>query len=307
MVQALEKGAGRSPEKAGALKEVKMAMIKRRARCPHSLRAISEAFHARGIYFKPLREKPILTSSDRTKRRKFGGANKYRTKKMWLKKPHGIIDNKSWALYLNQKGRAYAAGRRVRGAYKGRGDGLKPYLVKPKGGNSKFPAKRIQVTAAVIKGRIRMWRYATGRWNGSQAASMYLTDLRKALKKAYPEVARSARGKYVVMEDNDPAGYQSTKGKDAKAAARIKSMPLPPRSPDLNVLDYSLWSEINKRMREEEAKFRSDRVETRDKYLARLRRTALSLPQPVVAKAVQSMHKRVRLVVKARGGLIDCD
>ena len=80
-------------KKAGALKEVKMAMIKRRARCPHSLRAISDAFHARGIYFRPLREKPILTSSDRAKRRKFGGANKHRTKKMWLKVVHLI----SWS------------------------------------------------------------------------------------------------------------------------------------------------------------------------------------------------------------------
>ena len=295
-------------KKAGGLREVTVAMVKRRARCPYGERAILDAFHDHGIYFKPLRAKPILTKADRAKRRVFAGKNKRRTKKQWVFQPHATIDNKSWQLFLNHKGRVFAARRAVRGALRRRGDGLKPHLVKPKAGNLKYSAPSVQVTAAVIKGRIRMWRYTTGRrWNGNEAASMYKGDLSKALKKAYPEVARRPRAKFVVMEDNDPAGYKSSKGIAAKSEARMSVLALPPRSPDLNVLDYSLWKAIATRMREQEAKFRSSRVETKEQYKARLRRTALGLPTAEVTKAVQAMHKRVRMVAKERGGLIKCD
>ena len=168
-------------------------------------------------------------------------------------------------------------------------------------------ALTVRVTAAVVKGRIRMWRYITGKhWNGGEAASMY-SDLSKVLKKQFPDVARSSRRKFKVLEDNDPAGYKSGKGLTAKATARIESLDLPKRSPDLNVLDYSLWKEIGKRMRAQEAKFSDARVETREQHMKRLARTALGLPRAVVLKAVESMHKRVRLVTKERGGLIKCD
>ena len=40
--------------------------------------------------------------------------------------------------------------------------------------------------------------------------------------------------------------------RQAKKEVGIKPFSLPPRSPDLNPLDYSIWAEINKRMRKQE-------------------------------------------------------
>ena len=71
----------------------------------------------------------------------------------------------------------------------------------------------------------------------------------------------------------------------------------------MNVLDYSLWHAINERMREQERSFDEKKKETRESYLARLRRTALGLPSSVVKKAVMDMHRRVRLAVAAMGGV----
>ena len=79
----------------------------------------------------------------------------------------------------------------------------------------------------------------------------------------------------------------------------------PPRSPDFNVLDYNLWAEINKRMREQQAKFLEGKKETKEKYMNRLRRTALALPTSVIKKAVGDMSRRVALVSKAKGNLIE--
>ena len=84
--------------------------------------------------------------------------------------------------------------------------------------------------------------------------------------------------------------------------AGITTDDLPKRSPDLNVLDYSLWHAINARMRVQDRSL-CKKKESKAQYLARLRRTAMGLPQSVVTKAVQDMHRRVRLLARAKGGL----
>ena len=78
---------------------------------------------------------------------------------------------------------------------------------------------------------------------------------------------------------------------------------MPPRSPVLNVLDYSLWSEISKRMRRQEQDFHNNKKESKVTFLARLRRTALMLPPSVVEKAVGNMAKRSAYVRDAEGQL----
>ena len=80
---------------------------------------------------------------------------------------------------------------------------------------------------------------------------------------------------------------------------------LPKRSPDLNVLDYSLWRAINVRMRAQEASFPSGMRETQAEFLARLRKTALGLPQREVGKAVQDMRRRVAMVLARNGKLFN--
>ena len=133
----------------------------------------------------------------------------------------------------------------------------------------------------------------------------YAGPLRAALAEAYPEIARNPRKKFLVLEDNDPAGYKCRKAMVAKAEAGIKTTDLPPRSPDLNVLDYSLWHAINVEMRKQEARFHKGKVETKAAFIERLKDTALALPGPVVKKAVRDMERRLLLIKKAKGGLIE--
>ena len=58
-----------------------------------------------------------------------------------------------------------------------------------------------------------------------------------------------------------------------------------------------------KMMRKAEAKFNARRRESVYQYVARLKRTALGLHSVDVKRAVQSMHRRVRLCVENKGGL----
>ena len=132
---------------------------------------------------------------------------------------------------------------------------------------------------------------------------MYAGPLEKAMKKAFP--GRGERALGIVLEDNDPAGYKSNLATKTKEECRIQTLDLPPRSPDFNVLDYSLWHAINEKMRDQEANFPADKKETAEEFKQRLRRTALTLPASVVMSAVQDMKRRLGLLHEARGKLIN--
>ena len=121
--------------------------------------------------------------------------------------------------------------------------------------------------------------------------------MKKTLRAAYPGVR-----KHVVLEDNHPAGYKLRAGLKAKAAVGITTLNLPKRSPDLNVLDDSLWSQINTQMREAEAKRPKDFTEGWQEYKDRLRRTALALPAAVVKEAVMDVKRRLHALEVANGG-----
>ena len=79
------------------------------------------------------------------------------------------------------------------------------------------------------------------------------------------------------------------------------AMDFPKRSPDLNPLDYRIWHEVNRRMRETEKKW-TKKTETREQYLARLRKTAKAIPAAFVNSAVGDLARRCKLVIKAKGG-----
>ena len=103
------------------------------------------------------------------------------------------------------------------------------------------------------------------------------------------------------MEDNDPTGFKSKKGEAAKAECNIVPFVIPPRSPDLSVCDYALWTQINRSMRRQEKRFKSDKYEKRSDYVARLRRTAKNLSPVFVKKAIGNMKERCRRLFKSKG------
>ena len=84
--------------------------------------------------------------------------------------------------------------------------------------------------------------------------------------------------------------------------AHIAAFTIPKRSPDLNVCDFSLWKEVNRRMRAQEKSWGNGKRETRAVFLARLRRTAMRLPRNFVLKSIGDMWRRCRLLGAAGGG-----
>ena len=219
-------------------------MIKARAHVTACNRTVLDAFHDHGIWFHTLAERCILSKEDRTNRLVWAFARKRRSKQGWQVRPHATIDNKKFQVYANRQGRQHAARRGVRGAYKKRGTKPYPWLVRPKG-SLKFPAKGVQVTAAVIKGKIRMWEYHSKGWNAKVAAAMYTGPLLKALRRAFPTDAANPKCRWEVLEDNDPSGYKTKQALAAKARVRIRTDDLPKRLLEEAALVRHLYSRIS--------------------------------------------------------------
>lgn len=281
---------------------VTVAMLKRSTRVKASERTILKALHERNIFFRKLREKPVLTEADITERYAF--ATKYRSKSVqwWLQHIHASIDGKFFKVYLTGSSRVQAAQHQTHGAYRSPGQGLDGAYVKPKkSAKVNTGAKSALIIAAVGAGRVMMWHdVPDGRWNGGAAASMYTKPLKTALLDTWGQ-----KRKFTVLEDNDPTGFKSSKGARAKADAGIKAFIIPKRSPDLSVCDYAIWKEVNVRMRKHELKWPAGKRETRNAYLCRLRRTASKLPADFINKSIGDMKRRCQRLYNAAGGFIE--
>ena len=77
------------------------------------------------------------------------------------------------------------------------------------------------------------------------------------------------------------------------------------RSPDVNVLDYYIWSEKRRRMRRQEQMFPSDTTETREQFKVRLAHNARNSSSAFISRSIQDMAVRCKKLFDARGGLFE--
>lgn len=284
-------------KQAAAKKEITLAMILRRARVKVSERCARKALQTRGIRFRRMRDKPLLTKDDVKERWRFARKYRNKSKAWWRSKVHLYIDLKSWKVYPNAKGRALAAQRTVRGAYRGPGGGLgEGYVVVPKSLKQNTGARPAKIAGGVGKGRCRLWYDVGRKWNGKVAAELYEGPVQASLRRGWP-----TKRKFLVLEDNDPTGFKSGAGEAAKKKAKIQVFSIPKRSPDLSVMDYAIWTRIDTALRRQEARWTSTRKETREQYLKRLHTTAKNLPTAFVNKAIGNMRERCQRLYKAKG------
>jgi hypothetical protein len=302
-VEFLEKRLDEMIIKADGDYHITAPMLKRNTRSKASCRVIQNALHKRGIFFKKMREKPLLTPDDIKDRYRFAKKYKKMSKVWWCKSIHAYIDGKHFKTYLTGANRSRAAKHATWGAYRSPGKGLNGGYVKPKKGLSfNTGSKSALIMGAVCESGVSMWHEVSqDRWNGQAAADMYKGPLLKALTKTNPK-----RKSFEILEDNDPTGFKSSKAVTTKKEVGIKTtFCIPKRSPDLSVMDYAIWSEVNRRMRRQEKSWAKSKRETRQQYVNRLRRTATRLPQALVKKSIGDMQRRCQRLFTAKGGYFE--
>ena len=257
-----------------------------------SLRTQAKELRNIGVRFRKPREKVCLTAEDAKKRLRTAKKWASFRKSFWSTKVHAYVDNKSFPMPLTPAQRSKYKKTRVTGHLRKPVEGVEKGFTKPRMRHSFLGVPSVNISAAVAKDRVIMWYAHTSPWNGATAAAMYKGPLLHALKKTWGN-----KREFTIVEDGDRKGNQSTKGIDAKVTACIHAMTLPPRTPEWMPLDYAVWTAIESKMLTCEP----DARETREEYLARLRRCALGLPRAFIRKVIGRMRKNIQEVQNAKG------
>lgn len=245
------------------------------------------------------REKPLRDTEVKEERVVMCKVIVKKPNKYYSHKVDAIWDNKYWEIPRSAAAKKYRNMRQVRFHLRTRSEGLNPGFTKPNNKRNRVnPGASANICAGIIGNRVRIWHYIPKRWNGAEAAALYRGPIIKALRRY-----RGQKRSYKVIEDNDPSGYKSSKGKEAKRELKIIPEAWPRYSPDLMPMDYSIWQLVKNRM----DKHKPPKNETVGQYKARLRRTALNLPAKLVQKVVAGIQKRAAAIVEAKGGNISCD
>jgi hypothetical protein len=249
--------------------------------------------------------RPVLSETDVQARLAF--AKKYRSRppSFWLRAVDLFIDNKTFQVPLNSKARARSASALVRGVYRKKGESLLPgCMAASKKMTSSFGVRSVVISGGVAgNGEVALWHSHSRAWGGEAAAALYSGPVLRALTRINPK--KSPGGPWVVCEDNDPSGFRSTLGIESKSSHNIRELRLPPRSPDLQPLDFGIWHAINAKLRASEKRFAPSYKETRQHFLARLRRSAKSLSKEFVQRTIKDLARRCRLIFEAGGHHIE--
>ena len=258
-----------------------------------SQRVCEDALRDLGVGFLAPRRKIYVSEEDAKKRRQWAETNKKRPAKYWTEEIKAYVDNKSFPTPRTPAQRTRFKQTLITGHLRKKSEGLDRGFTKPREKNSFIGIPSVQISAAVSSDKIIMWHVVAGNWNGKNSAIMYKDHLKPALKRKYGELSH-----YKIIEDGDRKGNQSNRGIAAKKEAKIKAVTLPPRTPSLMQLDYSIWQRIVRKMVET---MPSEGTESMDEFLARLRKIATRLPKKYIKSVIDEMPANVRALADAKG------
>ncbi|CAE8608797.1 unnamed protein product, partial [Polarella glacialis] len=169
--------------------QVTASMIRTGARLTCCVRTVLDALHSRGLYLHPMREKPD-TEEDEQCRLEFATTYGAKPLSFWAKTVDAYLDNKWFPVYLNARGRAYAAKRTARGSFRSPGDGLAKGHVKPRKNPKVNFGKSVMISAAISGSKVLVWHKVEGQWDAVNSSLMYGKLLAPALRKAKPNLKR---------------------------------------------------------------------------------------------------------------------
>lgn len=106
-------------------------------------------------------------------------------------------------------------------------------------------------------------------------------------------------GSKTWVQDGDPS-QNSALARSAWFKIRAKLLAIPPRSPDVNPIENCF--NIIKRILEEDAIKKNITYETFEEFLRRVAVTIKSLDKNIIDKTIESMNKRMDLIISLNGG-----
>ena len=257
-----------------------------------SSRVREDALRSQGVAYRVPRRKIFVSDKDAPTREQFAIVKYKLPASYWTEKIHCYQDTKQFPLPLTPAQRERFRQTQVTGHLRKPSEGVDRGFTKPRDAHSFLGMPSVTITAAVAKDKIIMWHVTPKSWCGAAAETMYKKAMKPALVRKWGSLKR-----YRIVEDGDRKGHYSNKGIQAKKEAHIFPIKLPPRTPSLMPLDYAIWHRIAKQLMDEAPKG----TETKEAFLARLRKIATSLPKPYIKKVLARMKSNLKALKDAKG------
>ncbi len=261
-------------------------------------RTVRRRFNEAGYFSLAPRRKPEQTPEDCAKREVFARLYRAVSKRKW-RDDWAYCDCKRYAAYTSKKGREYTRAQAVRRVWRKKTEGTAKGCHKPGFKHRRGTGKVSRVYFALIaRGKVQTFHWVKGR----MSKKVWAKILKKVVKPKMDEL-----GLTKLLRDGDPTSFGTKYCRKIEEKLGLEVTQLPPRSPDLNPCDFSLWAAIRKIMRAYEDLYLGEETEKEEDFWTRLETSALGLSSAVVYKMCGSMHGRVSELTRNGGAWLKRD
>lgn len=252
------------------------------------IRTIVRYLNKHGFKYRQARKKGLLTKQDKIKRTAFAKEMlKSKREDFWKKEISFYFDGVGFAHKRNPHGEARATGTM---AWRKPKEGLRRTTKGRKEGSGGKMA-HFFVAIAYNKGTVLCKQY-TDRLTGASFGQF----VREYFPAAF-ERSADPHGK-LFLQDGDPR-QGSKAARAAMDEIECTMFPIPPRSPDLNPIE-NMFHSVRRQLAEDALRLEIKR-ETFREFSCRVRKTIKRFPVATLDKTIDSMNKRLQLVVKGKG------
>lgn len=254
-----------------------------------SNRTVRRCMNKNKFYYLQCRRKGLLTKEDTVERVKFAKRCKKLPPNFWTEGISFYLDGTSWVHKNNPCKQARTHRTRM---WRKKGDGLKrEYTAKGKKEGTGGRVAKYFVAIAHGKGVVKCIRY-DDQLNGEMFANFIETYFPEMFEKG-----NNTTGK-LFLQDGDPS-QNSKAAKDAMDCLPCRLFKIPPRSPDLNPIE-NFFHLVGKDLKKD-AIDSSIETESFNAFCERIEKTLYSFPHEVIDRTIESMSKRIDMVI-ANGG-----
>lgn len=252
-------------------------------------RTFRRVLNRMGYKFRQCRKKGILSEEDTVKRLAFARKCQTLPRDFWKTGISFYLDGVSFVYKTNPNRTARTSRTRT---WMRKGDTLKRHCT-AKGRKEGTNGRTVHFLCAIAYGRgfIECYQYS-GHIDGEKC--------KEFIESRFPEMfenSANTRGK-LFLQDGDPS-QNSRLAIDAMNSTGCRLFKIPARSPDLNPIENAFHN--IRRTLSKQAIDGGLTNESYQKFCQRVRRTILNYSAEVIDRTIESMPKRVDLVIKNKG------
>ena len=238
-----------------------------------------------------MRKKGLLSAKDKRKRLSFaremlrrGDSSTY-----WTEGISFYLDASSFIYKTNPREQAAAPSGRC---FRKPSEGLSSTA---KGSVCGTGGKYVRVITCISYNKGVVWASTYEKMSGLTFANF----VRENFNTIYERCGKSSSDVYIWLQDGDKC-QNSKVARDAMKEVHANTIQhIPPRSPDLNPIE-NVFNVVKKQLKDE-AINNNIESESKDEYEKRVISALLNYPSSIIDRTIESMEKRLKLVVKGRG------